>query len=189
MTLLIEPIVAINEFPTDTEAEVNYIIEGCKALGVEAVPASVWANGGEGAVELAKKVVEVVERGEADFKFLYEMEESIPAKIEKIAKEVYGAEGVDFTSSALKQIAQYEKLGYDKVPICMAKTQYSLSDDPSLLGRPEGFRVTVRDFKVSRGAGFIVALTGDIMTMPGLPKVPAANKIDILEDGEIVGLF
>jgi formate--tetrahydrofolate ligase len=185
----IEPIVAINEFPTDTEAEVDYIVEGCKALGVEAVPASVWAKGGEGAVELAKKVVEVVERGDANFKFLYDMEESIPAKIEKIAKEVYGAEGVDFTASAQKQIAQYEKLGYDKVPICMAKTQYSLSDDPKLLGRPEGFRITVKDFKVSRGAGFIVALTGDIMTMPGLPKVPAANKIDILEDGEIIGLF
>lgn len=185
----IEPIVAINQFPTDTEAEINFIVERCKELSVEVVPVSVWANGGNGAIELAKKVVEVVERDEANFKFLYDIEESIPEKIEKIAKEVYGADGVDFTASARRQIAQYEKLGYDKVPICMAKTQYSLSDDEKLLARPEGFRITVRDFKVSRGAGFIVALTGNIMTMPGLPRVPAANKIDILEDGEIVGLF
>lgn len=185
----IEPIVAINEFPTDTKNEVDFIVNRCKELGVEAVPVSVWANGGDGAIDLAKKVVEVVERNEGDFKFLYDMEESISEKIEKIAKNIYGADGVDFTASAKKQIAEYEKLGYDKVPICMAKTQYSLSDDQTLLGRPEGFRITVRDFKVSRGAGFIVALTGAIMTMPGLPKVPAANKIDILEDGEIVGLF
>lgn len=185
----IEPIVAINEFPTDTKNEVDFIVNRCKELGVEAVPVSVWANGGNGAIDLAKKVVEVVERNEGDFKFLYDMEESISEKIEKIAKNIYGADGVDFTASAKKQIAEYEKLGYDKVPICMAKTQYSLSDDQTLLGRPKGFRITVRDFKVSRGAGFIVALTGAIMTMPGLPKVPAANKIDILEDGEIVGLF
>lgn len=185
----IEPIVAINEFPTDTKNEVDFIVNRCKELGVEAVPVSVWANGGDGAIDLAKKVVEVVEKNEGDFKFLYDMEESISEKIEKIAKNIYGADGVDFTASAKKQIAEYEKLGYDKVPICMAKTQYSLSDDQTLLGRPEGFRITVRDFKVSRGAGFIVALTGAIMTMPGLPKVPAANKIDILEDGEIVGLF
>ena len=117
------------------------------------------------------------------------MEDSIPNKIEKIAKEIYGADGVDFLPAAEKQIKQYEKLGYDKVPICMAKTQYSLSDDQTLLARPEGFRITVRDFKVSNGAGFIVALTGNIMTMPGLPKVPAANNMDILPDGEIVGLF
>ncbi len=185
----IEPIVAINEFPTDTEAEINLIVNKCKDLGVEAVPIQVWAKGGEGAEELAKKVVEVVERDEANFKFLYDMDLSIPEKIEKIAKEVYGAEGVDFTSAAQKSIREYEKLGYDKVPVCMAKTQYSLSDDPSLLARPKDFRITVRGFKVSRGAGFIVALTGDIMTMPGLPKVPAANKMDILPDGEIVGLF
>lgn len=185
----IEPIVAINEFPTDTEAEIKFVQDRCKELGVEAVPVSVWANGGAGAEELAKKVVEVVERHDANFKFLYDMEASIPEKIETIAKEIYGADGVDFTKKAKKQIREYEKLGYDKVPICIAKTQYSLSDDQTLLGMPEGFRITVRDFKVSRGAGFIVALTGDIMTMPGLPKVPAANNIDIKADGEIVGLF
>lgn len=185
----IEPVVAINRFPTDTDKEIEFLQKACEELGVEAVPCTVWADGGEGAIELAEKVVEVVERGEADFKFLYDVEKSIPEKIEIIAKEIYGADGVDFTSAAKKQIKTYEELGYDKVPICMAKTQYSLSDDETLLARPEGFRITVRGFKISRGAGFIVALTGNIMTMPGLPKVPAANKIDILPDGEIVGLF
>lgn len=185
----IEPVVAINRFPTDTDKEIEFLQKACADLGVDAVPCTVWADGGEGAIELAEKVVEVVERGEADFKFLYDVEKSIPEKIEIIAKEIYGADGVDFTSAAKKEIKLYEKLGYDKVPICMAKTQYSLSDDETLLARPEGFRITVRGFKISRGAGFIVALTGNIMTMPGLPKVPAANKIDILPDGEIVGLF
>lgn len=185
----IEPIVAINQFPTDTQAEINLIVEKCKLMGVEAVPIQVWAKGGDGAIDLAKKVVEVVDKGDANFKFLYDVNQSIPEKIETIAREIYGADGVDFTKKAQKAIRDYEKLGYDKLPICMAKTQYSFSDDPSLLARPEGFRITVRNFKLSRGAGFIVALTGDIMTMPGLPKVPAANKIDILENGEIVGLF
>ena len=138
---------------------------------------------------MAKKVVEVAERNTSNFKPLYDVNESIKAKIEKIAKEMYGADGVDFTKSCEKTIANIEKLGFDKMPICMAKTQYSFSDDPTLLGKPSGFRVTVRDIKVSRGAGFLVALTGDIMTMPGLPKVPAANNIDILPSGEIVGLF
>ena len=185
----IEPIIAINEFPTDTKREIDLIVEKCEELGVKAVPVQVWAKGGEGAEELAKAVVEIAESGESKFDFLYDMEDSIPNKIEKIAKEIYGADGVDFLPAAEKQIKQYEKLGYDKVPICMAKTQYSLSDDQTLLARPEGFRITVRDFKVSNGAGFIVALTGNIMTMPGLPKVPAANNMDILPDGEIVGLF
>lgn len=185
----IEPIIAINEFPTDTKKEIDLIVEKCEELGVKAVPVQVWAKGGEGAEELAKAVVEIAESGESKFDFLYDMEDSIPNKIEKIAKEIYGADGVDFLPAAEKQIKQYEKLGYDKVPICMAKTQYSLSDDQTLLARPEGFRITVRDFKVSNGAGFIVALTGNIMTMPGLPKVPAANNMDILPDGEIVGLF
>ena len=182
-------VVAINKFPTDTETELNYIIERCKELGAEAVLSEVWGKGGEGGIELAKKIVEIAESGVANFKPLYDVEESIKAKIEKIAKEVYGASGVEFTKSCEKQIANIEKLGFDKMPICMAKTQYSFSDDPTLLGRPEGFSVTVREVKISRGAGFLVALTGEIMTMPGLPKVPASNSIDILPSGEIVGLF
>ncbi len=149
----------------------------------------VWAKGGEGGIEMAEAVVKVCETKESKFKPIYDVEESIKDKIEKIAKEVYGADGVDFTKKCEREIANIEKLGFDKMPICMAKTQYSLSDDPTLLGRPEGFRITVRDIKVSMGAGFLVALTGDIMTMPGLPKVPAANNIDILPNGEIVGLF
>ncbi|WP_313758654.1 formate--tetrahydrofolate ligase [Tissierella sp.] len=182
-------IVAINKFPTDTEAELNYVLERCKSLGAEAVLSEVWGKGGEGGIEMAKAVVKVCETKESNFKPLYDVEDSIKTKIEKIAKEVYGADGVDFTKSCEKTIANIEKLGFDKMPICMAKTQYSLSDDPTLLGRPRGFKITVRDIKVSRGAGFLVALTGEIMTMPGLPKVPAANNIDILPSGEIVGLF
>ncbi len=182
-------IVAINKFPTDTEAELNYVLERCRELGAEAVLSEVWAKGGEGGIEMAEAVVRVCETKESKFKPIYDVEESIKDKIEKIAKEVYGADGVDFTKKCEREIANIEKLGFDKMPICMAKTQYSLSDDPTLLGRPEGFRITVRDIKVSMGAGFLVALTGDIMTMPGLPKVPAANNIDILPNGEIVGLF
>lgn len=182
-------IVAINKFPTDTETELNYVIERCKSLGAEAVLTEVWGKGGEGGEALAKKVVEVVESKPSNFKPLYDENESIKAKIEKIATEIYGATGVEFTKGCEKQIAEIEKLGFDKMPICMAKTQYSFSDDPTLLGRPRGFNITVRDIKISNGAGFLVALTGDIMTMPGLPKVPAANNIDILPNGEIVGLF
>ncbi len=182
-------IVAINQFPTDTKAELDFVINRCNELGAEAVLSEVWAKGGEGGIELAKKVVEVVEKNEADFRFLYDINETIKEKIEKIAVEVYGADGVEFTSQAMKQIKDIEKLGLDKMPICMAKTQYSLSDDPTLLGRPKNFKITVKEVKISNGAKFLVALTGDIMTMPGLPKVPAANSIDILENGEIVGLF
>jgi len=182
-------VVAINKFPTDTETELNYVLERCKKLGADAVLSEVWGKGGDGGVELAKKIVEVVETKESNFKPLYDVNDSIQSKIEKIAKEIYGADGVDFTSSCQKQIKNIEKLGFDKMPICMAKTQYSFSDDPSLLGRPSGFRITVREVKISNGAGFLVALTGDVMTMPGLPKVPAANSIDILPSGEIVGLF
>jgi len=182
-------IVALNKFPTDTKAELDFVINRCNELGAEAVLSEVWGKGGEGGIDLAKKVVEVVEKNEANFKFLYDVEESIKQKIEKIAVEVYGADGVEFSSQALKQIKDIEKLGLDKMPICMAKTQYSLSDDPSLLGRPKNFKITVKEIKISNGAKFLVALTGDIMTMPGLPKVPAANSIDILENGEIVGLF
>ncbi|MBU5427560.1 formate--tetrahydrofolate ligase [Tissierella pigra] len=182
-------IVAINNFPTDTEAELKYVLDRCKELGAEAVLSEVWGKGGEGGVAMAEAVVRVCETKESNFKPIYDVEETIKAKIEKIAKEVYGADGVDFTKACEKTIANIEKLGFDKMPICMAKTQYSLSDDPTLLGRPSGFRITVRDIRVSRGAGFLVALTGEIMTMPGLPKVPAANNIDILPSGEIVGLF
>ncbi len=182
-------IVAINKFPTDTQAELDYILKTCEALGAEAVLSEAWGKGGEGGEELARAVVNACENKKSNFKPIYDVESSIVEKIETIAKEVYGADGVDFTKACQKQIANIEKLGFDKMPICMAKTQYSLSDDPTLLGRPTGFKITVREVKVSRGAGFLVALTGDVMTMPGLPKVPAANNIDILPDGEIVGLF
>lgn len=182
-------IVAINKFPTDTEAEVNLVFEKVKASGAEVAISDVWAAGGEGGIELAKKVIEVVETKESNFKPLYEVEQSIKEKITKIAKEVYGADGVTFTKGAEKMIKTLEGLGLDKMPICMAKTQYSLSDDATLLGRPTGFTITVRELRLSAGAGFIVALTGEVMTMPGLPKVPAANKMDILPDGTIVGLF
>ncbi|QZY56069.1 formate--tetrahydrofolate ligase [Crassaminicella profunda] len=182
-------VVAINKFPTDTQDELNLIEEKCAKLGVNVVLSDVWAKGGEGGIELAKKVVALCESGEADFKPLYDVNLSIKEKIEIIAKEIYGAEGVDFTSKADKEIEKYEKLGLDKMPICVAKTQYSLSDNPKLLGKPTGFKITVKNVRISAGAGFLLALTGDIMTMPGLPKVPAANGIDILKNGEIIGLF
>lgn len=182
-------IVAVNKFPTDTEAELNYVLDKCKELGAEAVLSEVWGKGGDGAIEMAEAVVNVCETKEANFSPLYDTDESIPAKIEKIAKEIYGADGVNYSKKAAKEISNLENLGLDKMPICMAKTQYSFSDDPTLLGRPEGFTITIRDIRVSKGAGFLVALTGEIMTMPGLPKVPAANNIDILPSGEIVGLF
>ncbi|KGG80198.1 formate--tetrahydrofolate ligase [Caloranaerobacter azorensis H53214] len=182
-------VVAINEFPSDTEKELNLLFDKCKKAGAEVVLSKVWAKGGEGGIELAKKVVETIENKPSNFKPLYDVNLPIKEKIEIIAKEVYGADGVDFTKKCEKQIKQIEELGLDKMPICMAKTQYSLSDDPTLKGRPTGFRVTVREIKVSAGAKFLVALTGDIMTMPGLPKVPAANNMDISKDGEITGLF
>ncbi|MCD6435555.1 MAG: formate--tetrahydrofolate ligase [Clostridiales bacterium] len=182
-------VVALNKFPTDTEKELEFVQNKCDELGVDLVLSDVWANGGEGGIDLAKKVVELIENEENKFKFLYEVDMSIKEKIESIAKEIYGADGVDYTAKALKEIATYEKFGLDKMPICMAKTQYSLSDDPKKLGRPKGFRITISAIRASAGAGFLVALTGNIMTMPGLPKVPAANKMDILESGEIVGLF
>nr|Q07064.1 RecName: Full=Formate--tetrahydrofolate ligase; AltName: Full=Formyltetrahydrofolate synthetase; Short=FHS; Short=FTHFS [Clostridium cylindrosporum]AAA23239.1 N10-CHO-H4folate synthetase [Clostridium cylindrosporum] len=181
-------VVAINKFPLDTEAELKAVEDACNAKGADVVLSDVWANGGEGGVEMAKKVVEICEKNEANFAPLYDVNLSIPEKIEKIATTIYRADGVDFTSDCKKQIAELEKLGLDKMPICMAKTQYSFSDDPTLLGAPTGFRITVREVRVSAGAGFIVALTGNMMTMPGLPKVPAANGMDILESGEIIGL-
>ncbi len=182
-------VVAINEFPTDTEEEVKLLFDKCKEAGAEVVISRVWAKGGEGGEELAKKVVELVENKPSNFKPLYDVESPIKDKIETIAKEVYGADGVEFTNKCEKQIKGIEKLGLDKMPICMAKTQSSLSDDPTKKGRPRNFKITVREIKVSAGAKFLVALTGSIMTMPGLPRIPAANNMDITKDGEISGLF
>ena len=181
-------VVAINQFPTDTEAEITLLEELCQEKGVKVVLSQVFAKGSEGGLELAKEVINICETITSEFKPLYDVNLSIENKIDVIDREIYGADGVDFTSDAKKQIRELEKLELDKLPICMAKTQYSFSDDPKLLGAPKGFRITVREVKVSAGAGFIVALTGSIMTMPGLPKVPAANGMDILSDGTIIGL-
>ena len=181
-------VVAINRFPQDTEAELALIQEKCRELGVNVVLSEVWAKGGEGGIAMAEEVVRLCELPN-DFTFAYELEDSIENKIEAIVRKVYGGEGVSFTVQAQKQIRQLTELGFDKLPICMAKTQYSLSDDPTKLGAPTGFTVTVRNVKVSAGAGFLVALTGEIMTMPGLPKSPAAERIDVDETGKISGLF
>ena len=182
-------VVAINKFVSDSEEEVQFIKEFCGNIGVKVALSDVWANGGEGGLELANIVTDVLDNDKSNFKLLYSERDSIKDKVLTIAKEIYGANNVLYTPAANKQIAELEKFELDKLPICMAKTQYSLSDNPSLLGRPKNFDVTVKEVKVSNGAGFIVVLTGDIMTMPGLPKVPAANRMDILNDGEIVGLF
>ena len=181
-------VVAVNRFPTDTDAEIDLVIEKCRALGVNVVLSTVWADGGRGGEALAREVVKLCEQPN-DFSFSYELDGTIEEKIEAVARRVYRADGVTFTPAAKKQIATLTALGYDKIPVCMAKTQYSFSDDPAKLGAPEGFTVTVRNVKVSAGAGFIVVLTGDIMTMPGLPKVPAAEKIDVDSTGKISGLF
>ncbi len=181
-------VVAINAFPTDTKEELDFVEEKCNALGASVALSQVWAKGGEGGVELAEKVLEAMKQP-VDFHYMYEVEQSIPEKIEAIAKAIYGADGVDFTAPAKKQLAEIEALGLDKMPICMAKTQYSLSDDATKLGRPEGFRITVKELRISAGAGFIVALTGNILTMPGLPKKPAAENMDIDVNGKITGLF
>ncbi|WP_456078123.1 formate--tetrahydrofolate ligase [Mogibacterium diversum] len=181
-------VVAINRFPTDTEAELELLDKICEEYGVKVVLSEVFAKGAEGGMDLAEEVIRICEEGKADFKPLYDLDLSIEEKMEKIAKEIYRADGVDFTPAAKKQIKELTKLGYDKLPICVAKTQYSFSDDATLLGAPTGFTITVRELRVSAGAGFIVALTGSIMTMPGLPKVPAANGMDILSDGTIIGL-
>ena len=182
-------VVAINKFLTDSVDEIEFIKDFCGKLGVKVALSDVWAKGGEGGLELGNIVTNILDNEESNFKTLYSEKENIENKILTIAKEIYGAKGVVYTPSAKKQIAELEKFNLDKLPICMAKTQYSLSDNPALLGKPQGFEITVKEVRVSNGAGFIVALTGDVMTMPGLPKVPAANRMDILDDGEIVGLF
>ncbi len=182
-------VVAINRFPTDTDKEIDFIIEKCKALGVNVVLSTVWADGGKGGEDLAREVVRLCEEEQGDFTFSYELDATIEEKIEAIVKKVYGGDGITVLPAAKKQIAQLTALGYGNLPICMAKTQYSFSDDPTKLGAPEGFTVTIKTVKVSAGAGFIVVLTGDIMTMPGLPKVPAAERIDVDENGKITGLF
>ena len=181
-------VVAINRFPTDTEAELKLVEDKCRALGVNVALSEVWGKGGEGGLALAEEVVRLCEQPN-DFRFAYDAEASIEEKLNAIVTKVYHGDGVVLTPNARKQMVQLTDLGYGNLPICMAKTQYSFSDDQKLLGAPDGFTVTVRNIKVSAGAGFLVALTGDIMTMPGLPKVPAAEKIDVDENGKITGLF
>jgi formate--tetrahydrofolate ligase len=185
----IPAVVAINQFPTDTEKELALVQEECNRLGVNAVLSEVWAKGGEGGLELGKEVVRIIEEGNNKFKPVYDLDMGIADKITTIAREIYGADGVEFAPAALKEINTLEQLGFKNVPVCIAKTQYSLTDDPKLLGRPTGFKINVRNVRISAGAGFVVAITGAIMTMPGLPKRPAAEKIDVDVNGKITGLF
>ena len=182
-------VVAVNRFPTDTDAEIEFIMKKCAELGVNVRLSTVWAEGGKGGEDLAREVVRLCEEEKGDFRFSYELDMSIKEKIEAVVRKIYGGEGVNIMPAAEKQIQTLEALGFGGLPVCIAKTQYSFSDDPTKLGAPEGFTVTVKNVKVSAGAGFIVVLTGDILTMPGLPKVPAAEKIDVSDDGTIVGLF
>ncbi len=185
----IPSVVAVNRFPTDTDAEIELVINKCKELGVNVVLSTVWANGGDGGVELAEEVVRLCEQPNDNFTFAYELDGSIESKIEAIVKKIYRGAGISILPAAKKQIDMLTNLGYANLPICFAKTQYSFSDDPTKIGAPEGFTVTIKNIKISAGAGFIVVLTGDIMTMPGLPKVPAAERIDVDEAGVITGLF
>jgi len=185
----VTPVVAINKFVTDSDEEVQFIKDFCNKMDVKVALSDVWAKGGEGGAELGNIVLDILENNNSDFAPIYSEEATIEEKVLTIAKEIYGADKVNYTPAAKKQIDELEKFGLDKLPICMAKTQYSLSDNPSLLGKPEGFDITVKEVRVSNGAGFIVVQTGDVMTMPGLPKTPAANKMDVLKSGEIVGLF
>lgn len=184
----IPSVVAINRFPTDTDNEIELLKEICEGKGVSVVLSEVFTKGGEGGIELAEKVVNICENEESNFKPIYSLDMSIKEKIEKVAREIYGADGVNYEGNAEKQIKNLTELGFDKLPVCIAKTQYSFSDDPNALGAPSGFKINVRDVKVSAGAGFIVILTGQIMTMPGLPRVPHAEGMDICPDGTIVGL-
>lgn len=181
-------VVALNEFPTDTSEEVDFVIDKCKAMGADVALSRVWAQGGAGGEELAQKVIAATEKP-SEFKFLYELDKPLKDKIETVCKEIYGADGVSYAPEASRLLQKFEDLGYGNLPVCMAKTQYSLSDDPDKKGRPRNFDVIIREVRLSAGAGFVVALTGTIMTMPGLGKTPAAEKIDIKSNGEIVGLF
>lgn len=185
----VSSVVAINRFESDTDAELEFVRNYCESRGAECALAEVFAKGGEGGIELAEKVIDTINKKPSEFKVIYDENASIPEKITTVVKEIYGGDGIIIEKKAQQAIEAIEALGQDKKPICMAKTQYSLSDDPALLGRPEGFSVTVRDVRLSAGAGFIVVYTGDIMTMPGLPKVPAAEIIDITPDGDITGIF
>ena len=182
-------VVAVNRFPTDTDREIEFIVSKCRELGVNTILSNVWAEGGKGGEELAREVVRLCEEEQGDFRFSYGLEGSIEDKINAIVTKIYGGDGITVLPAAKKQIDTLTELGFDKLPVCMAKTQYSFSDDPAKLGAPEHFTVTVKNVRVSAGAGFVVVLTGDIMTMPGLPKVPAAEKIDVDENGRISGLF
>ena len=182
-------VVAVNRFPTDTDREIEFIIEKCKALGVNVVLSTVWAEGGKGGEALAREVVRLCNEEKGAFTFSYDLDCTIEEKIEAVVKKIYGGKGIKILPAAQKQIDRLTALGFDKCPVCIAKTQYSFSDDPSLTGAPEDFTVTVRNVKISAGAGFVVVLTGDIMTMPGLPKHPAAERIDVDENGKISGLF
>ena len=182
-------VVAINIFAQDTPEELEAVREHCAKHGVNVALSDVFARGGEGGIELAKEVVALAESGTANFKPIYESEMPLKEKIETVAREIYGADGVNFSKDAEKALADFEAMGYGNLPVCMAKTQYSFSDDQTLLGRPSGFKITIKNCRISAGAGFIVVLTGDIMTMPGLPKVPAAEKIDVTDEGVISGLF
>ncbi|MEE0835478.1 MAG: formate--tetrahydrofolate ligase [Clostridia bacterium] len=182
-------VVAVNRFPTDTDREIDFIIEKCRDLGVNAVLSTVWSDGGRGGETLAHEVVKLCDEKNSDFSFAYNLDNSIEEKIEEVVKKIYGGDGIVVTPAAQKQIEQLTALGFDKLPVCIAKTQYSFSDDPAKLGAPSGFKITVKSVKVSAGAGFIVVLTGDILTMPGLPKSPAAERIDVDDDGRITGLF
>ncbi|MBO5360661.1 MAG: formate--tetrahydrofolate ligase [Clostridia bacterium] len=185
----IPSVVAVNRFPTDTDAEIELVINKCKELGVNVVLSTVWAEGGNGGIELAKEVVRLCEQPNDNFTFAYELDGSIESKIEAIVKKIYRGAGISILPAAKKQIDMLTNLGYSSLPVCVAKTQYSFSDDPTKIGAPENFTVTIKNIKISAGAGFIVVLTGDIMTMPGLPKVPAAERIDVDEAGVITGLF
>jgi formate--tetrahydrofolate ligase len=181
-------VVAINVFPDDTKAEIDFVKNTCAKLGAEAAVSEIWAKGGKGGMELAKAVLKSLKK-KAHFNPIYDTKKSIKEKINIIAREIYGAKGVKFSVRALQEIKKIEKNKLDKVPVCIAKTQYSLTDDPKILGRPKNFIITISEVRISNGAGFVVALAGDIMTMPGLPKIPAAEKIDIGKDGTIRGLF
>ncbi|MGZ4033098.1 MAG: formate--tetrahydrofolate ligase, partial [Tumebacillaceae bacterium] len=185
----IPAVVAINQFPTDTEEEFHVITQWCQEMGIPVALSDVFTRGGEGGAELATKVLDIVNNRPGSLMFLYNLESSVQEKIETIVHDIYGGAGVQFASKAQTMLKRIEEMGLSHLPICMAKTQYSFSDDAALRGRPEGFTITVRELKISAGAGFIVAITGDIMTMPGLPKAPAAMNIDLLDDGKIVGLF